>query len=129
MAEFQVANGAAPVFPPRSWSPVPPKETIKVGLDKVDRSKLRNASVLKDASAEDMAKAMGEIFIVDATFSKIRPLEVEVDGKSYSLHSFDKALKSELAKEPKGKKMKFLGELGLFKGKLQFVVQDPSWLK
>ena len=129
MAEFQVANGTVPTFPPRSWSPIPPKETLKVGFGRVDRSKLRNASVLKDAAAEDMAKAMGEIFIVEATFSKIRPLEVEVDGKTYSLHSFDQALKDELGKEPKGKKMKFLGELGLFKGKLQFVIQDPSWIK
>ena len=72
---------------------------------------------------------MGEIFIVDATFSKIRPLEVEVDGKSYSLHSYDKNLKDVLRMEPKGKSMKFLGELGLYKGKLQFVVQDPSWIK
>jgi hypothetical protein len=29
----------------------------------------------------------------------------------------------------KGKDFKFVGELGLFKGKLQFVVHDPSWIK
>ena len=80
-------------------------------------------------SPEDLAKAIGEIFVVEATFSKIRPLEVEVNGKSYSLHSFDKDIKDKLRKEPKGKRMKFLGELGLFKGKLQFVVHDPSWIK
>jgi len=129
MAEFQIAHGTAPVFPARSWSPIPPKETLKVGFDHVDRSKLRNASVLKDSSAEDMAKAMGEIFMVEATFSKSRPLEVEVDGKTYSLHSFDKNLREVLRMEPKGKKMKFLGELGLYKGRLQFVVHDPSWVK
>ncbi|NCZ47208.1 MAG: hypothetical protein EBX59_06510, partial [Betaproteobacteria bacterium] len=33
-------------------------------FDHVDRSKLRNASVLKDSSAEDMAKAMGATVIV-----------------------------------------------------------------
>ena len=128
-AEFQVANGTPPSFPSHAWGSVAPKEVLKVGFDRVDRTKLRNASVLKDASAEDLAKAMGEIFVVDATFSKIRPLEVELDGKSYSLHSFDKNLKSVLGMEPKGKKMRFLGELGLYKGKLQFVVQDPSWIK
>lgn len=129
LAEFRVADGTVPAFASRAWSSVAPKEALKVGFDKIDRSKLRNASVLKDGSPEDLAKAMGEIFIVEGTFSKIRPLEVEVDGKSYSLHSFDKDLKDVLRKEPKGKKMKFIGQLGLFKGKLQFVVQDPSWLK
>jgi len=129
MAQFQVASGNPPSFAARSWSAVAPKEVLKVGFDRIDRSKLRNASVLKDASVEDLAKAIGEIFMVEATFSKIRPLEVEVDGKSYSLHSFDKDLKDVLRKEPKGKRMKFLGELGLFKGKLQFVVHDPSWIK
>lgn len=129
MAQFQVASGTPPSFTPRTWSPVAPKEVLRVGFDQIDRSKLRNASVLKDASPEDLAKAVGEVFVVEATFSKIRPLEVEVDGKSYSLHSFDKNLRDVLKMEPKGKRMKFLGELGLYKGKLQFVVQDPSWIK
>ena len=129
VAEFQVAQGTPPSFPSHPWGSVAPKEVLKVGFDRVDRTKLRNASVLKDASAEDLAKAMGEIFIVDAIFSKIRPLEVEVDGKSYSLHSYDKNLKSVLGMEPKGKKMRFLGELGLYKGRLQFVVHDPGWIK
>ena len=128
-AEFRVASGTPPSFPSHAWGSMAPKEVLKVGFDQVDRSKLRNASVLKDAGPEEMAKAMGEIFIIDATFSKIRPLEVEVDGKSYSLHSFNKDLKKALGNEPKGKKMRFLGELGLYKGKLQFVVQDPSWIK
>ena len=128
-AEFQIASGQPPLFPSHPWGTVAPKEALKVGFDRIDRDKLRNASVLKNATPEELAKAMGEIFIVDATFSKIRPLEVEVDGKSYSLHSYDKNLKDVLRMEPKGKAMKFLGELGLYKGKLQFVVQDPSWIK
>ncbi len=129
MAQFQIADGTPPSFESRAWSTAAPQEVLKVGFDRIDRSKLRNASVLKDASPEDLAKAIGEIFEVEATFSKTRPLEVEVNGGTYSLHSFDKDLKDLLRKEPKGKQMKFLGELGLFKGRLQFVVHDPSWIK
>jgi hypothetical protein len=76
-----------------------------------------------------MAKAMGETFLVEGTLSKVRPLEVEVDGKAYSLHSFDKNLRDGLRLKEKGKDFKFVGELGLVKGKLQFVVHDPSWIK
>jgi endonuclease/exonuclease/phosphatase family metal-dependent hydrolase len=112
-----------------SGGPQTPKEPLKLAFDKVDRSKLRNASVLKDADSEAMAKAMGETFLVEGTLSKVRPLEVEVDGKAYSLHSFDKNLRDVLRLKEKGKDFKFVGELGLFKGKLQFVVHDPSWIK
>jgi len=104
-------------------------DALKVGYDKIDRSKLRNASVLKGADAETMACAIGEIFVVEGTLSKVRPLEVEVDGQSYLLHSFDKNLRDVIRLKEKGKDFKFLGELGLFKGKLQFVVHDPSWIK
>jgi hypothetical protein len=102
---------------------------VKVGFDKVDRSKLRNASVLKNATSEELAKAMGEFFIVEGTLSKIRPLEIDVEGKPYSLHAFDKNLKDAIRAMPKGSQVKFLGELGLYKGKLQFVIRDSSWMK
>ena len=106
-----------------------PTEALKVGYDQLDRSKLRNASVLKDADATAMAEAMGEIFLVEGTLTKTRPLEVEVDGKPYLLHSFNKDLKKAMGLRPQGKKLRFAGELGLYKGKLQFVVHDPSWIK
>jgi hypothetical protein len=106
-----------------------PKEPLKLAFDKLDRAKLRSASVLKGASPDAMAKAMGEIFLVESTLSKVRPLEVEVDGQPYALHSFDKNLRDVLRLKEKGKKFQFVGELGLFKGKLQFVVHDPSWVK
>lgn len=106
-----------------------PGEALKVGYDKIDRSKLRNASVLKGADGTAMARAIGEIFMVEGTLSKVRPLEVEVNGQPYLLHSFDKNLRDVLRLKEKGKNFKFLGELGLFKGKPQFVVHDPSWIK
>lgn len=130
VARFRLLTSAEP----RTLSNPPggvktPSEPLKVGFDKLDRAKLRNASVLKDADGEAMARAMGEIFLVEGTLSKVRPLEVEVDGKSYALHSFDKNLKDVIRMKPKGKSIQFLGEFGLHKGKLQFVVQDPSWIK
>lgn len=100
-----------------------------MGFDKIDRSKLRNASVLKNATPEELAKAMGEFFVVEGTLSKIRPLEIDVEGKPYSLHSFDKNLKDAIRSMAKGSQVKIVGQLGLFKGKLQFVIQDSSWIK
>ena len=129
MATFRVESGdssSGKVLPQTS---LPQKEAVKVGFDKIDRSKLRNASVLKNATQEELAKAMGEFFVVEGTLSKIRPLEIDVEGKPYSLHSFDKNLKDAIRSMAKGSQVKIVGQLGLFKGKLQFVIQDPSWIK
>ncbi len=129
-AQFRIVENPEP----RSLSNPPggvetPKEPLKIAFDKLDRIKLRNASVLKDADAAAMAQAIGETFLVEGILSKVRPLEVEVDGKPYLLHSFDKNLRDVLRLKEKGKDFKFIGELGLFKGKFQFVVHDPSWIK
>jgi endonuclease/exonuclease/phosphatase family metal-dependent hydrolase len=129
MATFRVGGTPLKGGVSATQSSVPQAQALKVGYDKIDRSKLRNASVLKDATAEDIAKAMGEIFLVQGTISKVRPLEIELDGKPYALHSFDKNLKTSIRLFAKGSQVTMLGELGLFKGKLQFIVQDPSWIK
>jgi hypothetical protein len=100
-----------------------------VGFDRVDRSKLRNASVLQSASKEELARAIGEYFLVEGTLSKIRPLEIEVGGKPYSLHSYNKNLKDAIRVMAKGSQVKVVGELGVYKGKLQFIIQDSSWIK
>ena len=129
IATFRVESGdssSGKVLPQTS---LPQKEAVKVGFDKIDRSKLRNASVLKNATQEELAKAMGEFFVVEGTLSKIRPLEIDVEGKPYSLHSFDKNLKDAIRVMAKGSQVKIVGELGLYKGKLQFIIQDPSWIK
>ena len=129
IATFRVGSEASSGEKASPKSSLPQKEALKVGFDRIDRSKLRNASVLKNATPEELAKAMGEYFIVEGTLSKIRPLEIDVDGKPYSLHSFDKNLKDAIRAMAKGSQVKIVGELGLFKGKLQFVIQDSSWIK
>ena len=129
MATFRVGDGAKAVGAAVPQSSLPQKEAVRVGFDRVDRSKLRNASVLQSASAEEVARAIGEYFLVEGTLSKIRPLEIEVGGKLYSLHSYNKNLKDAIRVMAKGSQVKVVGELGLYKGKLQFIIQDPSWIK
>jgi hypothetical protein len=129
IATFRVGSEASPGGKVSPQTSLPQKEAVKVGFEKIDRSKLRNASLLKNATPEELAKSMGEIFVVEGTLSKIRPLEIDVDGKPYSLHSFDKNLKDAVRVMAKGSQVKILGELGLFKGKLQFVIRDSSWIK
>jgi len=129
VATFRLSDGTTPASGCVAKSSLPQKEALKVGYERVDRNKLRHADVLESASPEEIARAIGEIFIVEGTLSKIRPLEIEVGTKPYSLHSYDKNLKDAIRAMAKGSRVKLIGQLGLYKGKLQFVVQDSSWIK
>ncbi|MCX6934808.1 MAG: hypothetical protein NTZ01_01205 [Verrucomicrobia bacterium] len=64
IATFRVGDGSREAGLSSAQSSVPESQALKVGFDKIDRSKLRNASVLKDANPEEIAKAMGEIFVL-----------------------------------------------------------------
>ena len=129
VATFRVGPGADMTSVQKVKSSEPQPQAVKVGYDKIDRTKLRNAAVLKDANEEEMARAMGEVFVVEGVISKKRPVLIQVEGREYGLYSYDDNLRKVFSTYEKGQSMKLLGQLGLFKGKLQFVVQDPSWLK
>ena len=129
VATFRVVQGETATAHPSAKSSEPQKAPVKVGYDTIDRSKLRNASVLKELNDEQMAKAIGEIFVVEGVISGKRPILIQVGGKDYSLYSYDVNLRKTFQTYEKGQNKKLLGELGLYKGKLQFLVHDGSWLK
>jgi len=105
-----------------------PAEPLAVGYEGLDRSRLRNASVLAKAGPEDLARAVGEIFAVEGTVASGRSAAVTVAGKRYLLHSFDRDLRESLRARKPGERLRFIGELGTYKGQLQFVVHHPSWM-
>ena len=102
---------------------------IPVGYERIDRTRIRNAAVLNGAGKEALARAMGEIFRVEGTISKGRSAEVEVAGRLFQLHSFDPTLKRALRRIPRGFPVRLVGELGAYRGRLQFVIHNRSWLE
>ncbi len=108
---------------------VTPSAAVSVGYDRIDRTRLRDAVVLGTAGKDALARAIGEIFRVEGVASRGRSAEVEVAGKVFQLHSFDPALKRALRRIPRGASVRLVGELGSYRGRLQFVVHDRSWLE
>ena len=104
-----------------------PAAALKVGYPSLDRSRLRNAAFLAKASPDAIAQAIGELFVVDAVVPQGRPFEVTVGGRRFALHSFDRDLKESLRAWKPGDNVRFVGELGTYKGRLQFVIHDPAW--
>ena len=108
---------------------VTPANAVPVGYERIDRSRLRDAAMLESAGPEAMARAMGEIFLVQGVASRGRSAEVEVGGRAFQLHSFDPSLKRALRRIPRGSAVRLVGELGAYRGRLQFLVHDRSWLE
>ena len=129
VATFRVGRDAGAASVQKAKNSEPQKEAVKVGYDSIDRTQLRNASVLKGASDEEVARAIGEIFMVEGVITKKRPVLVEVGGKEYSLYSFDENLRKVFSTFAKGQSVKLVAELGMYKGRLQFIVHDSGWLK
>ena len=53
---------------------------------------------------------------------------IDVDGRRYLLHSFDRELRESLRAWKAGEKVRLIGELGLYKGNFQFVIHHDSWM-
>ena len=82
------------------------------------------------AIAKEFNKHMGEIFRVRGSIASQQPLVISVHGKEFLLWTTDKtvdALKP-LRSLNRGAKIELLGQLGMHRGKVQFLVEDPSWV-
>ena len=102
-----------------------PPELARVGYETLKPDAVPRFSA--DA-AKDVEKSIGEFFLVDGKVSSRKPLAVEVHGAAYEVWLPDPELRKQGKKFPVGAPVRFIGELGTHKGKLQFAVLDPSWL-
>ncbi len=72
----------------------------------------------------------GKIFRVEGRVAPGARLAVEFRGEVYDVWSPDEALRTKLrADHAEGATLRFYGELGQFRGRWQFVVQEASWVK
>ncbi len=72
----------------------------------------------------------GKIFRVEGRVAPGSRLAVEFLGDTYDVWSFDEALRKKLREEyAAGAMLRFYGELGQYRGRWQFVIQDPSWVR
>jgi hypothetical protein len=72
----------------------------------------------------------GRIFRVEGRVTPESRLAVEFRGEVYDVWSFNEALRNKLrADYPAGSTLRFYGELGQFRDRWQFVIQDADWVK
>lgn len=108
----------------------PPPDT-KIAFAKVDLAAAAVATGSIPTGASIRTESFkGKIFRVEGRVAKAARLAVEFRGETYDVWSFDEALRNKLrADYPEGSTIRFYGELGQFRDRWQFVIQDPSWVK
>jgi endonuclease/exonuclease/phosphatase family metal-dependent hydrolase len=100
-------------------------EPLSVGLETIDADKV---PALGADAAKNPAAHVGEFFRVKGKISVQKPLTVEAAGGKYLLWSQDFDFRREMQQFPEGSEVEFIGELGLHKGKWQFLVDRPAWM-
>jgi Endonuclease/Exonuclease/phosphatase family len=102
----------------------------------VDYAAAANAQSFEDVKSLGSDKKLrtldniGHIFKVDSKVSADFPFRVMIFEEEYTVWSHNEKFRVNMYQRfPVGSTMKFLGELGIHKGKWQFVVRDPSWLE
>lgn len=98
------------------------------GID-VEKTALKATQIPADQSIRSDAYK-GKLFRVEGKVGKTKRLEVEFMGETYDIYSHDPALLAKLREGHKaGDTLRVYGELGQFRERWQFVVQDPTWVK
>jgi endonuclease/exonuclease/phosphatase family metal-dependent hydrolase len=108
-----------------------PALAVKIGYARLDLEKLAVKAGEIPAGASIRSDAyLGKIFRVEGVVVGGSRLGVVFRGEIYDVWSHDEALRNRLrAAHPEGSTLRLYGELGSFRGRWQFVVQDPSWVK
>ncbi|MBI4625223.1 MAG: hypothetical protein HY736_18635 [Verrucomicrobia bacterium] len=104
---------------------------VKIEYATLDPVKLAvaTAGLPKGASIRSEAYK-GKIFHVVGRVTDDNRLAVEFMGETFDVWSFDESLRQKLRAEYQaGATIRFYGELGQYRGRWQFVIQDPDWVK
>ena len=108
-----------------------PAASTKIDYARLDLEKLAVTVAQLPEGARIRTDAFkGKIFRVEGRVAPGARLAVEFLGDTYDVWSFDEALRTKLRAGLKsGAPVKFYGELGVYRERWQFVIQDPTWVR
>ncbi len=104
---------------------------VRVAHDAIDlaRHAVTEAQIPAGANLQD-GSWNRKLFRVEGRVVDERPFRVEFHGRTWEVYVPDPELRTEIWNfHQVGDPIRFYGELGNYKGRWQFVVQDRSWVK
>ncbi|WP_309387620.1 endonuclease/exonuclease/phosphatase family protein [Cerasicoccus frondis] len=72
---------------------------------------------------------MGELFVVSGEYISKDPFKVRVGENEYELYSYDDETREKLKRHSTGRNIRFIGQLGEYHGRPQFVIHTRQWLQ
>ncbi|MBI5690779.1 MAG: hypothetical protein HZC55_11865 [Verrucomicrobia bacterium] len=107
------------------------KAVKTVDYAKMDLAKLAiSAAALPPGTDIRTPEYKGRIFRVEGRVTGSSRLAVEFLGSTYDVWSYDESLRNRLRSDhAEGATLRFYGELGQYRERWQFIIQDPSWVK
>ena len=108
-----------------------PAPDSKIDFGKVDLAQVAvGADTLPRGASIRSDTYKGRIFRVEGRVAPGGRLAVEIRGETIDIWTFDEALRKKLRTDYRvGQRIQFYGELGRYRDRWQFVIQDPSWVR
>ena len=106
-------------------------EPVKIGYAGMDL--VKSAVTAESLAAGTVLRSplfLGKIVRVEGVVAAGARLAVEFMGETYDIYSHDEHLRKKLREDFKpGDRVRFYGELGLYRDRWQWVIQDATWIK
>ena len=129
VATFRLVPDGEAAASPLKRPEVAPAAAIPCYPQPIDRARLRSAETVAHLGPEGVARAIGDIFLVEGIFVGGAKPAVRVGDVEYALYSADRNLLTAVKSTEKGAKVSWVGKLEHHKDRLEFVIERPEWIK
>lgn len=99
-----------------------------VRYQRLDRRAIPPIGRLAELSPSEQGALMGELFRIDGRLDAVSPPAIRVGDLELEIYSPVSEIRDALRELQPGDPVSFIGDLGDWRGRLQVVVRDPSWL-
>jgi hypothetical protein len=101
----------------------------RVNYMKMNRKAVPDISMIEKLTDSEKAEQIARLFHIDGKIEKTKPVRIRVGDDLMEVYSPISSVREELNKKQPGDSLRTFATLGDWRGNLQVVIQDPSWIK
>jgi hypothetical protein len=101
----------------------------RVNYTRMNRKAVPDILQLEKLSDADKAGQMGELFDIDTEVVSVKPVRIKVGELLLEVYSPVSSIRDDLNDMEPGDRLDSFAVLGDWRGNLQVVIQDPSWVR
>lgn len=132
VARFRVVSGSnGPLPRSPGWSSEKPEvdgRRLLVDYALKEEVEIPLAGQLLQLPESAWPDQVGSLFLVEGAITRRRPLMLRFGGREWEVFAPDRELMETLRADP-GQPLRVVAELGEFRGRLQWVVRHPTWVR